>query len=129
MTWLEAEDGDLHAPMQSATDSNASSGEYIRVTSGSGGYAEYSFDIPESGTYFIWGRVLGPTVGSDSFYISTDNGDDVNWYVPIATWDWDQALSVYFAAGQHTLIIKQRERRTQLDKILITNDPDYIPIN
>jgi hypothetical protein len=114
--------------MQSATDSNASSGEYIRVTSGSGGYSEYSFDIPESGTYFIWGRVLGPTVGSDSFYISTDNGGDVKWSFPTTTsWNWDQALSVYFAAGQHTLIIKQRERWAQLDKIFITNDPDYIP--
>jgi hypothetical protein len=126
--WFEAEDGNLYAPMQRATDSNASAGEYIRVTSGSGGYSEYSFDIPESGTYFIWGRILGPTEAMNSFYISTDNGGDVTWHVPVSTnWIWDQALSANFAAGLHTLTLKQREYNTQLDKIYIANDPDYIP--
>jgi hypothetical protein len=51
---------------------------------------------------------------------------------PSASWIWDQAVSdttpVFFLeAGVHTLVIKQRERGTKLDKLLITNDADIIP--
>jgi hypothetical protein len=102
-------------------------GEYISVIDGIGGYAEYTFNISESGTYFIWGKVLGRHAGANSFYISADNGSDVKWSIPVsANWIWVKAMSVSFDAGQHTIIVKQREKQTQLDKILITNEPDYV---
>ena len=124
--WLEAEDGDLNGAMQNESDSDASSGEYIWAANG--GIAEYSFNVSKSGTYYIWGRVLAPHAGANSFYVSTDNGNDVTWGIPITTnWDWDEAISVYFAAGQHTLTIKHREYGTQLDRILVTNEPNYSP--
>ena len=125
---IEAEDGYLRAPMEIETDANASSGEYIWTTPGTGGYASFNFNIPESGNYFIWGRVLAPHAGANSFLISTDSGSDALWDIPTsASWKWDMAFSSYYGAGQHTIIIKQRELRTQLDKILITKDPDYFP--
>ena len=127
-TWLEAEDGDLYSPMKSANDSKASSGKYISVTSGSGGYVEYSFNIAKSGTYFIWGRVKGTKANSNSFYFSIDNGKDVNWHFPVSSnWGWDQAASAYFSAGQHTIIIEQRELRAQVDQLLITSDQNFVP--
>ena len=125
---LEAEDGVLYSPMRSVTDSNASSGEYIWVSSGNGGYAVYSFNIPEAGTYYIWGRVKGTTVGYNSFYFSVDNGNHVTWNLPVSSnWGWDQAASAYFSAGQHTIKIEQREYRAQLDQLLITKDQNYVP--
>ena len=127
-TTIEAEDGDLYSPMRSSTDSNASSGEYIWVTSGNGGYAEYSFHIPEAGTYYIWGRVKGTTTGYNSFYFSVDNGNHVTWNLPVSSkWGWDQAASAYFSAGQHTIKIEQREYRAQLDQLIITKDQNYVP--
>ena len=126
--WLEAEDGDLFAPMQRATDADASSGEYISASSGSGGYAEYSLDIAEPGSYFIWGRVLGTSGGRNSFYISSDDDNDEIWHFPVSTnWDWNQAASVYLEAGQHILTIKQREYRAQLDRLVITADSGFVP--
>ena len=125
---LEAEDGDLYSPMRSVTDSNASSGEYIWVSSGNGGYAKYSFYIPEAGTYYIWGRVKGTTAGYNSFYFSVDNGNHVTWNFPVSSnWSWDQAASAYFSAGQHTIKIEQREYRAQLDQLLITKEQNYVP--
>ena len=37
-------------------------------------------------------------------------------------------LSLYLETGQHIIMIKQRERGTSLDKLLITNDNEYIPV-
>ncbi len=58
--WLEAEQCYLSAPMEVASDSEASSGEYVEVPNGQGsysspseeaGYAEYTFEVPEAGDY------------------------------------------------------------------------------
>jgi hypothetical protein len=47
-------------------------------------------------------------------------------------WVWDQAASdtmpiFFLEAGEHTLIIKQRESGAKLDQLLITNDIEYRP--
>jgi hypothetical protein len=50
-------------------------------------------------------------------------------------WIWDPMNSdnaslpiiFYLDEGTHSLIIKQREDGTKLDKILITNDIEYLP--
>ena len=47
-------------------------------------------------------------------------------------WLWDQAANdttpVFFlGAGNHTLIIRQRESGTKLDKLMITNNLNLIP--
>ena len=112
--------------MVDAAAADASGGEYIYATTS--GYAEYSLDIVESKTYYIWGRAIGTSGRSNSFYVTTDNGDDMTWHLPIApAWNWSQAVSVYLEAGRHILTIKRRETGAQLDKMLITNDPNYIP--
>jgi len=81
--WLEAEQGYLSAPMEIASDSEASSEEYIWVPSGHGnlyslsddaGYAEYTFEVPVAGTYVIWGRVISNSLNDASFFISVDGG-------------------------------------------------------
>ena len=126
--WIEAETGDLYAPMQIGTDSNASSDRFIWVTTGTGGYAEYSINIIETGTYNLWGRIIGTTGGRNSFYFAVDSGTDVTWNFPVTlNWNWNRATAIFLEAGQHTLRIKQREYRAQLDRILITNDPGYVP--
>lgn len=77
--WLEAESGLLNLPMEKAADSGASEGEYILIPSGNGynldpnsatGYAEYTFEVPISGEYIIWGRVNSSTTAKDSFFVS-----------------------------------------------------------
>jgi len=143
--WLEAEDGYLQAPMELALDVDASSGMSIWVPNGQGsvmdpsqdaGYAEYAFDVPEAGNYVIWGKVLAVSGGSDSFFISMDGGDFARWDAQQAgTYTWDQVnnrddsdpVVFYLAAGAHTLTIKQREDGTIIDRILITNDMNYVP--
>jgi len=144
--WIEAEDGDTYAPMEIADDPEASGGGYVWVPdgAGSGGHAEYSFEVPVSGDYVIWGRVISNDGSSDSFLVAVDGGTDTTWHTKqggVETWTWDvvairdytavrdtsNPLTYNLEAGSHTLSIKQREDGTKIDKILVTNDMNFVP--
>ncbi len=147
---IEAEEGLISEPMRISRDSEASGGEYIEVPDSNGnngdpqidsGYAQYRFNVPVSGDYVIEGRVLAPNAGSDSFFVSVDNGEFLAWHVlETSTWAWDvvserewndirdkSSPMVYnLAKGEHTLTIKYREDATKLDKILVTSKSDFL---
>jgi hypothetical protein len=145
--WIEAEEGDLRSPMEAGRDGMASSGEYIWVPNGygylsdpseDGGYAEHTFEVPATANYVIWGRVISNSKNDDSFFVSIDYGDYLLWDTQrwdTETWVWDQVSNrggsdpvlFYLGAEEHSLIIKQREDGTKIDRILVTNDMDYIP--
>jgi fibronectin type 3 domain-containing protein len=144
---LEAEQGNVTAPMTQVTDVNASGGSYIWVPNGNGsvsdpleagGQALYSFNVPVSGNYLVWGRVISNDTSHDSFFVSMDHAHDLTWHAalgPKNTWIWDQVADSSAAApavfcleaGMHTLLIKQREDGTKLDSIMITTQPRWIP--
>jgi hypothetical protein len=145
---LEAEDGDLQWPMAIGDETAASAGGYVGVPEGTGslysasenaGFAEYHFEVPETGDYVIWGRQISNDNASDSFFVSVDGQADMVWYTKLGgqdVWTWDVVSNrseedlrdannpqVYWLeAGFHTLAIKQREDGTRLDAIVITND-------
>jgi len=148
MIWLEAEEGALTPPMQAASDSSASGGSYIHAPSGGyrDGRAEYTIEIPQDGDYIIWGRVLAPDVGRNSFFVSFDEDQDDIWDClyegQSQDWTWDQVtwrgngsydapqfdpVVFHLNSGTHTLIIKERESGTKLDKLLLTNDFSFVP--
>ena len=146
-TYLEAESGTLTAPMQAVNSSSASGGRYIVVPNGTGfangGRAVWTFSIPRSGDYAIWGSIIAPTASDNSFYVSVDaNVIDENFSDGVSTfWDMGSTTSIWswrrvrtktnlgdtyrvytLSAGTHTLFINHREDGTQLDQILITDD-------
>jgi lysophospholipase L1-like esterase len=148
--WLEAESGSIVAPMVVASDSQASSGQYVWVPNGtgnvfdplqSGGTVTHTFTVPVAGNYVVWGRVMVDTsagADDDSLFVSMDSGSYSLWDTlrgTLAVWGWDLVNNrggadpvVYpLSAGQHTLKIKQREDGTKLDRILITDDMAYVP--
>jgi hypothetical protein len=136
--WIEAEDGDIYAPMQIADNGDASEGSYIWVPNRSGrkGYAEYTFEVQTAGEYVIWGRVLSSNGRDNSFFVSVDDNKSVLWDTLISdTWIWGQIKNrnetsprIYnLTTGEHKLTIFQREDGTKLDKIIITSDFAMIP--
>ena len=143
--WIEAEDGDLYNSFETAEDSTASAGKFVWTPGGTGdyhspsdpaGYAEYVFDVPTAGDYIIWGNVLAASSGDNSFHVAVDGGAYALWdTVQSQSWVWDQVsnrdgadpIVYYLEAGQHSLVIMHREDGTKIDKILITNDPAYVP--
>ena len=133
---FEAEEGDVSNSMVTGGDSKSSSGTYIWAPNGSDGYSQYTFNVTSAGNYIVWGRVLAPDGGSDSFFVSMDGKADSLWDVtPSSSWTWDKVnnrngadpVVYYLDAKTHTLRIKQRENGTKLDGIVITKDMNTTP--
>lgn len=150
--FIEAESGTIVSPMVIANDPLASGGLYVRTPNSGGngnGHVTFSFNVPEAGNYKIWGRCIAPGGTSDSFYYSIDgeldsgNEWDVFQGISVSGWEWDeisrrgngsgaapQVDPVIFnlSPGIHTLRIRTRDDDTRLDKILITNNLNFMPV-
>jgi hypothetical protein len=70
----------------------------------------------------------GPTgVSSNYLVLLASRGPE-----PLSIWVWDQATSetvpvFLLEAGEHTLAIKPREAGSKIDRLLVTNDMDFVP--
>lgn len=132
--------------MQAGSDANASGGQYVAVAAGnnseasapSTGYAVVPFTVSEAGTYTVWGRVIAPTVDTDSFWVRVDSGPWTKWndIAPGGSWHWanvtdddasDARVLFDLDAGVHTVPFAYREEGTRLDRVLITNDLSLVP--
>jgi hypothetical protein len=151
--WIEAEmTGTLTAPLDTGEDAMASGGEFLVFPLVSAmpmaaadpgdapeGIASYIFNVAEAGSYKIWGRVRVASGETDSWYVRVDGGTWYQWNnIPIGTeWHWDDVhdtgamdavVEFDLTAGQHTLNVARREEGSELDKILITDDADFVPM-
>lgn len=138
----EAESGTLISPMVKTTDTTASGGSYIQTTTDNTGTATYSINIPNSGSYMIWCKVLFVSGGSDSFFVSVDGTEDIfggaiaGSIVYSPNWMWIKLNSGNGATipkifnltiGNHSLVFRGRESGAKLDKFVITNNMNFIP--
>ncbi|RKY58672.1 MAG: hypothetical protein DRP96_08110, partial [Candidatus Neomarinimicrobiota bacterium] len=144
--WIEAEAGDIHEPMMIHDTEAASGGQYIEVRGGnnniqnapSDGHTVYRFSLKEAGTYKIWGRVKIDMSDEDAFWVKMDDEDWVKWKgIEVGCkWHWDevhdnlknnQVVTYDLDAGTHTLVFTYGMDQTRLDKLLITNDLEFVP--
>ncbi len=141
--WLEAENGQITAPMQISQDTNASFGKYVETpnNTGGGGFVQMRFRVTQPGNYKIIGRGYTTDGFSNSFFVSMDGSAELEWHLadesPMWTWDIvdngsapDPIPPAYIynlTAGEHVIKFRTREDGTKLDKILITNDVNYHP--
>lgn len=84
--WIEAEAGDIKAPMLIHDTEEASGGQYIEVRGGNNnveyapdGLAFYKFNLKNAGTYKIWGRVNINMHDEDAFWVKMDDENWVKW--------------------------------------------------
>jgi uncharacterized repeat protein (TIGR03806 family) len=141
---LEAEAATLASPMVARADSTAFGGQYIVTTTYGYGSATFNVNLPAAGTYFIWCRVLAIN-WENSFFVSVDGADDI-YDTPIdPNWTWSllngrggtgapassekriNPRTFQLAAGPHNVLFRGREPNTRLDRIVITDDPNYVP--
>ncbi|PQJ35546.1 hypothetical protein BSZ35_13875 [Salinibacter sp. 10B] len=144
--WLEAEEGQLELPLRVGHSPQASGWQHIVAqpeeqrldAPPANGRVSYSFTVPRSGTYRIWGRIVAASTGSDSFWIRMDEGRWIRWNEirPGERWHWDQVhdadaenapVQFDLAAGTHQLTVAYREQHAKLDRLLITSSPTYRP--
>ncbi len=108
------------------------------------GWAEFLIDIPEDGTYAIWGRVVAWDGNSDSFWVTWEPADpaenpqqtqnfDFRWATAQGPgWHWDRINQWLDAGtfdrqweldkGETKLTIWTREDATMLDCLFITDN-------
>ena len=138
----EAEDSDLTAPMAVGEDEAASAGQYVycpvKGEAGETARASFSVELPVEDEYYLWARVMGVAWPHNSFYVSFDGGQEMHYEIPplLGEWAWrwdlvhlaDHPPRTYLLGpGTHTLSFRAREHNARLDKIVLTNDPDYRP--
>jgi hypothetical protein len=131
--FLEAEEGQLTAPMQKTTRADATGGAAIYVPSESGrgekngkpidnGQATYKIDIPQDGAYRLRARVFWKNTSNNSLFFAWDDGkaeilgnDEL-----YEKWHWIETEPTTLTAGEHRLTIRNRDDNSILDCMTIT---------
>lgn len=139
---LEAEHGQLGSPM---TVYNESGFSYVNTSSYStSGWVQLPFTAPVQDDYHVWCRVKAPTAATDSFGVTVNGGAEEIFHVYGApepadgirssTWIWKKIhisgagpKSYALSAAAHTIRFRSREPGTQLDRVVFTNDPNFVP--
>jgi chitodextrinase len=125
LLWMEAEAGDINAPMMIHDAEETSGGRFIEVRSGNNN----TENAPKDGQAIY---------DEDAFWVKMDEYDWVRWKcIEVGCkWHWDevhdnrnnnQVMEYDLAAGSHTLVFTYCMDQTRLDKLLITDDLGYIP--
>ena len=140
---LEAENGSLNSPaivMGSSPNVYVDTNNFSTATNG---FTRMNFNIETPGDYQVWCRVKASAASMDSFFVTMDsNAEDIFhvYVVPEPTeprapdWIWKRIhipggvpRSYDLATGAHTLKFRTREQGTQLDRVVISNDPNFTP--
>ncbi len=133
---FEAEAGTLASPVRSVTGTNAFGGAYIDTPQGTSqgsannpaGTAVFGVNIPTAGTWYLWVRMNNVTGSGGTWYESMDGGSRQLMNVSaINAWEWSAGRSYTLTAGLHSLELGGRRAEARADRILLTNDPAFVP--
>jgi hypothetical protein len=138
--YYEAETMDLTSPMALGNDTNASGGQYVSLTSGEGSTiplpeATSEFTVSETGTYYLWIRMMGPDSSSDALYVGIDTTWDRAYPSSTGTYEWVRVETSHnsenygfnLTAGNHTFQIGHGEINARADALFLTDDLDEMP--
>ena len=135
---IEAEMGELDGPVELVTSPTGSAfrGGWIRQKANTSngtpttptGVAVYGFHVPHDARWRVWLRMAGDSTTSNGWYERMDGGGYQGLSPqPNGSWQWIAARSYDLTAGLHDLRLGGHEQRARLDRILITDDPDFVP--
>jgi len=121
--------GLLKSPMQFGTDKNnllymvvPNGLGYKNVGPNEGGRAIFRFSTTEKGTLTLSFYIDAADIDNDSWHIKLDDNEFVNWNDLVTSgWQWKDFSEKYqLDAGNHILIINQREDGAKMSKISLT---------
>jgi hypothetical protein len=137
--YLDAETGTRTSPMTVGSPADSAGGQYVYSPTDNQGTVSIPINIPVTGTYWVWCRVLAPDNSRDSFFVAADGGVEEIFSTAQNSWsgDWQWTLlnghltsgerAFNWVAGTHRLIFRGRERFSYLDALYITNDRTLTP--
>lgn len=133
---FEPENGPISAPAESIDGSGAFANAWLQLQQGTSsgtvgspsGSWDYGFSIPSSGSWYVWFRMYGVNANANAWFESVDGGS-FSGIQPAQNgrWEWVEASSRSFSTGQHTLTLGGAEALARIDRVLITDDPAFLP--
>lgn len=134
---FEAESGTIVAPVRSvaATGSAFDSG-YVDTPSGTAtgtatapsGTVTWGVNITTAGSYTLWVRMYAPATTSDTWFESVNGAARQALTAPsTGQWVWVAGRTYSLAVGLSSVELGGREAQAQADRILLTNDPSFVP--
>ena len=142
---VEAEAAALAGPMVPLPNDQAFGGQFITSSSANSGTATWSFGIPTADDYVVWCRVLAATQNNGTLYARADSGPEDVYDVAQGTWgpnwQWTRVngrgaagvpltinpRTFTFTSGTHTIRLRERDPLTRVDRVIVTNDFDFVP--
>lgn len=148
---FEAESGAVVAPFRVDEDTALHPGLFFVIDGNSRGLAGvtgsvgFTVKITRAGTYHLWLRSRPKDQSDDSFFVSFDGG--VPQYVPTgeciygADWHWGAwrdttacptlgaLLGVSFSVGDHTIDVSSREGESMIDRLILSDNGTFVPID
>jgi len=138
---LEAEGNAYLPPMQFATTAGTT---YAWVPDGlaNAGSVLIAAPVRVDGRYYVWGRVNAPSGSADSFFVNGDLSDvntRIRWDITntnATQWRWAEVTAhgesvptaMSISGGNGFVRFDTREDGTKLDRIFVTNDPGFTPV-
>jgi len=131
----EAEAGSLVFPMTIGTQRLPATTKYVSVPNGSGDYAgrvDLDVAVPYDTTYILWARANAPSTADNSFRVGRDgSANGFAWDAAVTStmgWTWNRPTVAQRIDITDVLSIASVDDGAKRDKLLITNDPGFLPI-
>jgi len=131
--WIEAENSEIPEVFRVIDDPRASGGKAIQsLYDGRGpmhGGTMSLFTSEVEGEYVSWWRVNFFGFCANTFFASVNPGKfyGIQGSDIYNQWTWVRGPTFHIIKGKNSLQITNRERFAEMDRILLTNDPYYIP--
>ena len=120
-------------------------GAYLATTTNDQGSASWTVNVPNAGSYYVWCRILSNNSERDSFYAHANSGSEDVYDTAEQTWspNWQWTIlngrngtgvpltldprMLTLSAGANTIVFRGRENATRLDRVIVTDDPNFVP--
>ncbi len=133
---FEPENRPLTPPAEAVTGGSAFANAWMQLQQGTAagspgnpsGTWDYGVSIPSSGTWYVWFRMYGVNNNANAWFETVD-GAALASVEPVlnGVWEWVAARSWSLSGGHHTLTLGGAEARARIDRVLITDDPAFVP--
>ena len=142
---MEAESFDINvggngvAPWQVVDGQDAGGGRALKAPPGTftaapdTSRADYSAELEVGGTLYAWVRARAFDGGSNSVFLEMDATGPIEQQFDNSYWSgewfWHRVgTGIGVAPGLHTIKLYRRESSTEVDRILLTTNPDLTPV-
>jgi hypothetical protein len=133
LMWLEAENAKRIGHANLCYDATASGDAFV-FADHPDGMIELPFSLHQAGVYYLWARMWNAN-GTSLLSVHMDEGDSSTLSISETDdWVWQRLgseshpIAFYLTLGAHNINVSIPSENVHLDKILVTQDKDFVPI-